>query len=279
MIIQEHYKEYLGIYPVENKERIERIIKEFPEYEIENLKREKAEKELLKVHSKNHYDKFLSLCKSRVNTGDLNFHKGLIDVALNAINASIKAAEKQEFAAIRPAGHHAYKEKFAGFCYFNNIVISIQRFIEKDEKVAIIDFDAHYGNGTHHLVKDKENVFYYSIHADTKRYYPGVEYNSKNSFLINVDPETEDDEKYIKHFKRLSKKVEEFKPDVIAISAGFDTWWKDNVLGFNIKKEETYREIGKIIKSTGVEGFALLEGGYHEDLGRLVKEFIGGWVE
>ncbi len=276
VLMQKHYKEYRGIYPIESSDRIENIKEEIGEYEEVELEESKAKEELLKVHSKEHYDAFLHLCKKGANLGDLNFHKGLVEVALNAINTSIKAAEKGAFAAIRPAGHHAYKEKFAGFCYFNNVVIAIQRFLENNEKIAIFDFDAHYGNGTHDLVKDRENVFYFSIHADTSKYYPGVKYFSKNSFLIDVDPSKENDEEFLRHSKKLIEKIKDYNPDVLAISSGFDTWREDKVLGFNIGKVETYEKLGEMIKEVESHKFALLEGGYHKDLGKLVKAFMEG---
>ncbi len=205
---------------------------------------------------------------------DLHFTPNTYRAALNAVATSIKAGKEKGFGVVRPPGHHA-SLKAEGFCYFNNIVITTE-ILYRGKRIAIIDLDSHYGNGTHELIKDKENYFYGSIHADSSQHYPFNRINSKNSLLIDVDPLEVDDREYLKNLDYLLEKVVEFEPELIAISIGFDTWYRDVVLPFNIREKTTYRLIGEKIKALGKPFFALLEGGYSYDIGELAYEFYVG---
>jgi len=273
-------KEYKGIIPVEIPKRVDLIAEEFTKneekIEFVKLDREEAKNGLLKVHSNSFLNKVLSLSEEETMLGDNNFEKSLPDVAFNAISTTLKAAEKQGFAIVRPPGHHAHREKFAGFCYFNNIAIALMPFIENKRKVAVIDLDAHYGDGTHDILSEYGNCFYASIHADTSSYYPFTQISSKNSKLINVNPNLEDDNNYIKHVKELAEEVKKFNADILGISIGFDTFSEDGVLGFSIKNVSTYGKAGEILQNIAPKSFAVLEGGYHDKIGGCALEFYKG---
>ena len=95
---------------------------------------------------------------------------------LNAIDMLMEGKIDNAFCAVRPPGHHAETNKALGFCYFNNVAIAA-RYLQEEwgiERVGIIDFDVHHGNGTQHIFEDNPTVFYYSIHEHPSFSYPGT---------------------------------------------------------------------------------------------------------
>ena len=271
MLIQENYRMHPNENNPENFHRVELIEKEFPDATLIRIDFREAEKLALSTHTVS----YLNSIKTHPLTdfGDNPFFDSTYEAALGAVFTSFKAMQELEFAAVRPPGHHADREKFEGFCYFNNVAVAVKH---SKKRVAIIDIDAHYGDGTHKIFANSSNVFYSSIHANVAFEYPGYEIKTKNSYLIDVDPRATDDSRYLEFLKDLLKKVKEFEPEMLAVSAGFDTYYKDPVLGFEIEKIETYKEIGKMIKELNVPTFAVLEGGYSQELGKLVKAFYEG---
>ncbi|MEM4336195.1 MAG: hypothetical protein QXY61_04255 [Candidatus Anstonellales archaeon] len=272
MLIQENYRMHPNENHPENWGRVERIRKEFSNAETVNIDYKKAEKFVSLIHPRGYIDGIKKLSIQGGGFGDNPFFPSTYEAALGAVYTSVSAMEKLDFAAVRPPGHHASEEKFAGFCYFNNIAAAV---VASKKRTAIVDIDAHYGDGTHKLFMHSKNVFYSSIQGNTDFCYPFYELKSKNSKLINVSP-TIDDSAYLEKLKELLDDVRAFKPELIAVSAGFDTYFKDPVMGFGIKKIETYKEIGRMIKETGIPTFAVLEGGYSDELGKLVKAFYDG---
>jgi len=271
MLIQENYRMHPNENHPENLHRVELIEKEFPNAKVIGINLKEAEKLVLSIHTPAHLNSIRT--HPLTDFEDNPFFESTYEAALGAVFTSVKAMESLDFAAVRPPGHHASEEKFEGFCYFNNIAVAVKN---SNKRTAIIDIDAHYGNGTHEIFADSENVFYSSIHANVAYEYPGYEIKTKNSYLIDVEPRATDDSAYLEFLNDLLKKVREFKPEMIAVSAGFDTYYKDPVLGFAIEKIGTYREIGKMIKELGLPTFAVLEGGYSQELGKLVKAFYEG---
>ncbi len=268
LFCQKFYKEYGGVGP-ESPSRTEEILKVLSPAFVE-LDKKEAETALSRMHP--YYQEFLNKCTQEVREPDLNFSPPLIPTALNAINTSIKAALHKGFAVVRPPGHHAGPSP-SGFCYFNNVVIA-SLFLKG--KLAIIDLDAHYGDGTHFLVKDNPKFFYASIHADSTAYYPFKIFSSKNSFLIPVDPKKVNDERFIELVDGLLEEVRRFEPDYLALSMGFDTWYRDPVLPFAIKRASTYEKVGALIRKVGVPFFGVLEGGYSAAIGFLLRSFLKG---
>jgi len=271
MLVQENYRTHPNENHPENWKRVELIRKEFPQAPLVKMDLKEAEQLVLSLHSQEYVENIKNHPYSDFD--DNPFFESTYEAALGAVFASVKAMERLDFAAVRPPGHHADRDKFEGFCYFNNIAVAVKN---SNKRTAIIDIDAHYGNGTHKIFADSKNVFYSSIHANVAFEYPGYEIKTKNSYLIDVDPGATDDSRYVEFLKDLLKKINEFKPEMLAVSAGFDTYSKDPVLGFAIEKIETYKEIGKMLKEMDLPTFAVLEGGYSQELGTLVKAFYQG---
>jgi acetoin utilization deacetylase AcuC-like enzyme len=269
--------EYCGVPPVETPKRIDIIKSEFSHINTVELDAPSALNLLYKVHSKPYVESVIRLAKMNIASQDTSFNPSLIDVALNSINTTKSACLNEDFAIVRPAGHHAGKMSYGGFCYFNNIVAGLIDYLDSNKKVAVIDLDAHYGNGTHQILSKYPNSFFASIHADCLKYYPAKKIQTDNSILIDVEPENETDLTYLSHVKKVIEAVWDFKPEIIGISMGFDTYVEDEVLNFNVKSAQTYFEIGRMLADIPIKQFAVLEGGYHSRLGKLCKEFYSGW--
>ncbi|NPA22233.1 MAG: hypothetical protein GXN92_01470 [Candidatus Micrarchaeota archaeon] len=272
--VQEHYKEYPGVWE-ERPERIEYILN-YVHAESVPLNAEEAKKAIIKVHGEAYFDHLLSLIKHPKKVReDLAFHPGLYPVMLNAVNTAIKAAREYGFGIIRPPGHHAGKRP-EGFCYVNNIVIAIKEVFPY-RKVAILDLDAHYGNGTHYLIKDDEDVFYGSVHS--KFLYPPERYPVEPGRIVleDVIPAEMTDERFLEVWKGVIEKAREWEPEIVALSVGFDTWYEDPVMGFNVRHYTTYYKLGKMIREILDRPiFGVLEGGYHPKIGRMLQYFAKG---
>ncbi|MCF7910359.1 histone deacetylase family protein [Candidatus Pacearchaeota archaeon] len=201
--------------------------------------------------------------------------------AILALNSALTAQKLQGFSFIEPPGHHAGKDFFGGFCYFNNIAEAVYR---SKLKTLIIDIDGHHGNGTQDIFQNNPDVFFISLHSYPN--YPGTGLNlnpdSEENYLNYPLPENCGEKTYLEILKKaiaLALKNKKFQPEQIAISAGFDTYKKDSLASLGLEKKSYYK-IGKtlkqISKKTNSRIFAVLEGGYSEELGELIHEFLKG---
>jgi acetoin utilization deacetylase AcuC-like enzyme len=212
-----------------------------------------------------------SICRETYDTALL-----AVGGVLKAIDAVMSGEVKNAFCAVRPPGHHAESNQAMGFCYFNNVAIGA-RYLQQEydvEKVCIIDFDVHHGNGTQHIFDTDNTVFYYSIHEHPSFAYPGTgrefetgfstgEGFTKNSPIL---PGRGDDEYRDKLLNDLVPTFHEFAPDAVLLSAGFDAHENDLMSGTNLSTEgyELVNDtIFELIRSTtGGKVVSVLEGGY-----------------
>lgn len=239
-----------------------------------------SENDLLLVHFPSLVERVKKFSEREVSFPDNAFHKNTYEIALlsagSAINAAFSCFDAPSFSLCRPPGHHATKNSFGGFCYFNNIAIASAKLLKekKAEKILIIDFDAHHGNGTQDIFYNEKSVFYLSLHQFPA--YPGTGSEKENNeHVLNVPlaPRTSGRE-YLKRFDDALEKAMKFKPDVIGVSAGFDSYEKDPLVSLKLKTDD-YGKIGKRIASAGLPVFIVLEGGYFlPDLGKNVYEFL-----
>lgn len=190
--------------------------------------------------------------------------RGLYDAAALAAGGAICAAEfalrgEPAFALVRPPGHHASANRAWGMCFFNNMAIAVQKIRPKAKRVLIIDIDLHFGDGTVSIFRGDGNV---------KIVNP---WSVDNNFeYLNLDANG--------YLKQVEEAFQGFDFDIVGVSAGFDTYIEDwgGLLGI-----EDYRKIGRLIRegSERCRGrrFAVLEGGYHENLRHCVKSFVDGF--
>ncbi|MCK4669939.1 MAG: histone deacetylase [Nanoarchaeota archaeon] len=245
------------------------------------------DKDLLIVHSQQLLDSLKLNSEMEKNQPDNIFNKNTFEIAKLSAGAALTAAriagKEFAFSLARPPGHHTGTHTFAGFCYLNNIAFAV-RMIQKEKnvgKVMIVDFDMHHGNGTQEIFYDDPSVFYLSLHQDPHFTYPGVGFSHENNeHITNIPlPAGTTDEDFLKIFKEKVKECfEKFKPNMLAVSAGFDMFIANGpIVGcmLNIEKSETFFEIGKILKELNVPTFAVLEGGYDlPTLGENIWQFL-----
>ena len=233
------------------------------------------------VHTEDYIQKVENACKSRLRMSEVNTGPETFDAAILSVAVSILAAKENNFAAIRPPGHHAEREFAKGFCFFNNIAIATQSLIDSGERICIIDIDGHKGDGTEEMFYKSDRVLFCSINQENSfpfRFSNNLDYESDKlaRYTININiPEGSGDDILLKSLGMISPRVHKFNPSLIGISAGFDGYYKDNLLRLNYTFSGYY-ESGKIIREMGYPVFAVLEGGYHHDVLNCIESFVAG---
>lgn len=207
---------------------------------------------------------------------------GIYAASLLSAGSALRAGQEAlagtpTFSLMRPPGHHATPERGMGFCYFNSAAVAAQDLVGKGkvERVAVLDLDCHHGNGTEDFCFGRPGFLYVSLHQFPA--YPGTGRQSRGNCLNYPLPPGTTEGDYFPVLDEALKKVAEFKPGVLGVSMGFDTYEKDPLTQFGLAKRD-YKRIGKALKASGLPTFALLEGGYHDDLPYLIEEFLEGWT-
>jgi len=205
---------------------------------------------------------------------------------LKAIDRVMDGSVERAFCAVRPPGHHAEVDKPMGFCYFNNVAIGA-RYLQQQyglEKIAIIDFDVHHGNGTQHIFDKDPSVLYYSIHEHPSFAYPGTgrEFEegvgegdgfTKNSPVL---PGRGDEEYRRLLMQDMVPAIKKFEPDFILLSAGFDAHVDDLMSGTNLTTDG-YDFVSQVILNLvnrygDGKVVSVLEGGYNLEMLPLLVE-------
>ena len=209
--------------------------------------------------------------------GDTIISPGSKNATLDAVGSIITAIDgvenkefKNAFCPVRPPGHHAEKSKAMGFCIFNNVAVGANYLIRKYKykKIAIVDWDVHASNGTADIFYDNEKVLLISTHQYP--YYPGTgseQEKGKFNNILNIPlPAGTSSEEYLNAFERVLKKLKEFKPEFILISAGFDAHKNDPLAQFNLNTEDYYTITLRLLKASkrfcAGKVVSILEGGY-----------------
>ncbi|UCE23332.1 MAG: histone deacetylase [Candidatus Zixiibacteriota bacterium] len=234
-----------------------------------------AEEDILAVHTPD----LVGLVRSgNFYDGDSPAYPNLYEHAMLSVGGAIAAADlalkgTPAFSLLRPPGHHAGRNFLGGFCYFNNIAVAVAKTLDEAQRIAIIDFDCHHGNGTEDICHGRENVLYVSLHQSPL--YPGTGITSDlNCLNYPVRPGTGEEE-YMATFLEALESVSEFNPGMIAVSAGFDTFKEDPITNVSLEID-TYGKIAQRIKALGRPVFSVLEGGYSASMPRCVEAYLEG---
>ncbi len=257
-----------------------------------------AESWLTSVHTQPMIDKVKRACElgGVLDQSDTPTCPASYEIALLSLGSALKACDfvmqqpgRRAFSAARPPGHHAEMARSMGFCLFNNAAIAA-RYLQRQyaiERVAIVDFDVHHGNGTQDCFEDDNTVLYISIHEDPRVLYPGsghdyeVGHDIGRGYTLNVCmPPGSGDEHYARAFDtKLIPKLDHFRPQALIISAGFDAHADDPLAHIELSDDAYEMMTKKLVGVANVycngQVISLLEGGYSlRALGRSVVRHI-----
>jgi len=240
--------------------------------------------EIAMIHSSSYVDmvadtagkSFVALDPDTTTTAEsYDVAKLAVGGLFSAIDSVVSGAVDNAFALIRPPGHHAGKGNAAGFCIFNNVAIGAMHAIlqHKLHRILIVDWDLHHGNGTQEQFYGNKNILYFSTHQYP--YYPGtgaleeIGTGAAIGFTINVPLRTgTDNSQYVKIYRKLLCPVAmKFNPELVLISAGFDTYYLDPLGGMKVTPAG-FAHLTRILmdiadQCCGGKLVMTLEGGYH----------------
>jgi acetoin utilization deacetylase AcuC-like enzyme len=210
-----------------------------------------------------------------ISSGSLNAACVAVAGALTAADAIMEGKVRNAFCAVRPPGHHAESKHAMGFCLFNNVAITARYLQERHglERVAIVDWDVHHGNGTQHTFYEDPSVFFFSTHQYP--FYPGTGKADETGsgrgkgYTMNIPlPAGTGDAEYLEIFHSvLRPALKAYRPDMVIVSAGFDAHRDDPLAGMNVTTDGYMALTGVVTEIAGelCQGRLLscLEGGYN----------------
>ncbi len=292
-----------GSYHPESPQRLVSVYNMLQGKDMENLFEEisprKAQREEIElIHKSSYFDRVAATegLSSSYLDPDTVTSKRSFEAALYAAGGLLTGLDrimngdfKYIFALVRPPGHHAESDRGMGFCLFNNIAVAAMYAIQncEIERILIVDWDLHHGNGTQHSFYSEDRVLYFSTHQFP--YYPGtggfdeVGQGKGKGFTVNVPLGIgHGNREYYRIFKTLLEPIADiYKPELVFISAGFDIYYRDPLGGMEVTPEG-FAALTQVLKSIAVkhaEGKLLitLEGGYHlegltESIASVIKQ-------
>ncbi|MGA2280740.1 MAG: histone deacetylase [Verrucomicrobiota bacterium] len=247
-----------------------------------------SDAQILRAHSAEHLAR---LNEPEDFDADTPFYENIADFARASVAAALTALTaarngESVFSLMRPPGHHATRDQAMGFCYLNNVAIAVLEAAatgdSRDEasakagakRVAVFDFDVHHGNGTEAILLDRPGTAFFSIHLYP--FYPGTGGANvgKNCFNYPVEPGSPRQD-YRAALARALDDLKNFRPDLVAVSAGFDAYVRDPLVQGVLVLDDFYW-LGQSLRALGVPMFSLLEGGYSKDLPELIFAYLKG---
>ncbi|MEP6963354.1 MAG: histone deacetylase, partial [Acidobacteriota bacterium] len=247
--------------------------------------RQATEDELALVHTRPYIQlahREIRAGRTELSTGDTTISPGSLDAALaatggilNAIDAVVTGKAPNAFCAVRPPGHHARPDQGMGFCIFNSIAVAA-RYAQRHHglaKVLIVDWDVHHGNGTQDTFYQDGSVFFFSTHQSP--WYPGTGPASetgagpgKGATMNRPFPAGAGKAQVVSAFTEdLRRAADAFRPDLVLISAGFDSRLGDPLGGFTLEDPD-FQDLTKVMLEVAAKHangrlVSVLEGGYN----------------
>ncbi|MDA9980160.1 histone deacetylase family protein [Yoonia sp.] len=211
-----------------------------------------AEDDLLRAHPKAHIDAIRAAAPDegwRSLDADTHMSVGTLKAAYRAAGGVVRAVDMvlggeaaNAFAAVRPPGHHAERQTAMGFCFFGNVVVGAIHALDHHglDRVAIVDFDVHHGNGTQDLVEDDPRIFFCSTHQSPLYPGTGAAHEVGVDNVLNVPlPEGTGSQAFRDVMERVVlPRIDAFAPQLVIISAGFDAHMADPLAGMNLTTDD-----------------------------------------